>query len=343
MPSSHQLELDKSTTWFQLTALWAFVEVVLGGILHALRLPFTGVLVGGAAVFIIGAMVLHSQNPFKDIIRATGVVLIVKAGASPHSPLPAYLAVAYQGFSGALIFSLMRNFKIAAMLFSVLAMLESAFQKLLTLTIMYGMAFWDALDSFVHSVLKSLKMGESHNATELVWTYILVYFFWGIFLGYRLSGFYKRLPILVSELRKFMNPHVDDEMPKELGSRNQRTYSSIAFWIFYILMLLGMVASLAYLNNDKQNLFYVVLRSLSVTFLLFLVVNPLFKWFVRKGSQKSKNQLLVKLITEDFVILRLEYTACLKLVKARRLYFWRYIQAVEYLIAWRIQKVKNSE
>lgn len=343
MPSSHQIELDKSTTWFQLTALWAFVEVVLGGILHALRMPFTGVLVGGAAVFIIGAMVLHSQTPFKDIIRATGVVLIVKAGASPHSPLPAYLAVAYQGFSGALIFSLMRNFKIAAMLFSVLAMLESALQKLLTLTIMYGMAFWDALDSFVHSVLKSLKMGDSHNATELVWTYILVYFFWGIFLGYRLSGFYKRLPILVSELRKFMNPHVDEEMPKEPGSRNQRTYSSIAFWIFYILMLLGMVASLAYLNNDKQNLFYVVLRSLSVTFLLFLVVNPLFKWFVRKGSQKSKNQLLVKLITEDFVILRLEYTACLKLVKARRLYFWRYIQAVEYLIAWRIQKVQNSE
>jgi hypothetical protein len=343
MPSSHQIELDKSTTWFQLTALWAFVEVVLGGILHALRMPFTGVLVGGAAVFIIGAMVLHSQTPFTDIIRATGVVLIVKAGASPHSPLPAYLAVAYQGFSGALIFSLMRNFKIAAMLFSVLAMLESAFQKLLTLTIMYGMAFWDALDSFVHSVLKSLKMGDSHNATELVWTYILVYFFWGIFLGYRLSGFYKRLPIFVSELRKFMNPHVDDEMPKEPGSRNQRTYSSIAFWIFYILMLLGMVASLAYLNNDKQNLFYVVLRSLSVTFLLFLVVNPLFKWFVRKGSQKSKNQLLVKLITEDFVILRLEYTACLKLVKARRLYFWRYIQAVEYLIAWRIQKVQNSE
>ena len=140
-----------------------------------------------------------------------------------------------------------------------------------------------------------------------------------------------------------MNPHVDEEMPNEPGSQNQRTYSSIVFWIFYILMLLGMVASLAYLNNDKQNLFYVVLRSLSVTFLLFLVINPLFKWFVRKGSQKSKNQLLVKLITEDFVILRLEYTACLKLVKARRLYFWRYIQAVEYLIAWRIQKVQNLE
>ncbi len=339
MPISHQLEIDKSTTWFQLTALWAFVEVVLGGILHALRLPFTGVLVGGAAVFIIGVMVLYSQNPFRDIIRATGVVLIVKAGASPHSPFPAYLAVAYQGFSGAVIFYMIRNFKIAAMLFSVLAMLESALQKLLTLTLMYGFAFWEALDSFVGSVLKSLNMGDSHNAAELVWTYVIIYFSWGVFLGYRLTGFYQRLPSLVKELRKFMTPNVDQEIPNEPHSQNQRTYSSIAFWIIYILMLLGMVASLAYLNSDKQNLFYVVLRSLSVTFLLFLVINPLFKWFVRKGSQKSKNQLLVKLITEDFMVLRLEYTACLKLVKARRLYFWKYIKALEYLIAWRIQKV----
>ncbi len=339
MPISHRLEIDKSTTWFQLTALWAFVEVVLGGILHALRLPFTGVLVGGAAVFIIGVMVLYSQNPFRDIIRATGVVLIVKAGASPHSPFPAYLAVAYQGFSGAVIFYMIRNFKIAAMLFSVLAMLESALQKLLTLTLMYGFAFWEALDSFVGSVLKSLNMGDSHNAAELVWTYVIIYFSWGVFLGYRLSGFYQRLPSLVKELRKFMTPNVDQEIPNEPHSQNQRTYSSIAFWIIYILMLLGMVASLAYLNSDKQNLFYVVLRSLSVTFLLFLVINPLFKWFVRKGSQKSKNQLLVKLITEDFMVLRLEYTACLKLVKARRLYFWKYIKALEYLIAWRIQKV----
>jgi len=343
MPNSHQLELDKSTTWFQLTALWAFVEVVLGGILHALRLPFTGVLVGGSAVFIIGAMALHSADSFKDIIRATGIVLIVKAGASPHSPFPAYIAVAFQGFAGAMIFSLMRNFKIAAMLFSILAMLESALQKLLTLTLMYGMAFWDALDSFVKSVLKSLKMGNSHNANELVLIYVSVYFFWGIFLGYRLSGFYKRLPQLFQVLNKSIKLVPNQEISEENRNTKQRVFSSIVFWIIYILLLLGMIVSLAYLNDDQQNLFYVVLRSLTVTFLLFLVVNPIFKLFVRKGSQKSKNRKLVKLITEDFVLLRVEYSACLKLVNARRLYFWRYLLAVEYLIALRIQKVQNKD
>lgn len=343
MPNSLQLELDKSTTWFQLTALWAFVEVVLGGILHALRLPFTGVLVGGAAVFIIGAIALHSKDPFKDIIRSTGIVLIVKAGASPHSPFPAYLAVAFQGFSGAMIFSLMRNFKAAAMLFSILAMLESALQKLLTLTLMYGMAFWDALDSFVMSVLKSLKMGNAHNAHELVLIYVFVYFFWGIFLGYRLAGFYKRLPHLFQVLNGFKKPYGNSEIPGVNRNPNQRIFSSIVFWIVYIILLLAMVISLAYLTEDKQNLFYVVLRSLSVTFLLFLVVNPLFKVYVRKGSQKSKNRQLVKLITEDFVVLRVEYASCLKIVNARRLYFWRYLLAIEYLIALRIQKVQNQD
>ena len=37
----------------RLTALWAFAESGLGGMLHALQLPFTGLIVGGLSVIII--------------------------------------------------------------------------------------------------------------------------------------------------------------------------------------------------------------------------------------------------------------------------------------------------
>ena len=37
----------------RLTALWAFTESGLGGIMHALQIPFTGLLVGGMAVIMI--------------------------------------------------------------------------------------------------------------------------------------------------------------------------------------------------------------------------------------------------------------------------------------------------
>ena len=56
---------QKVSYTFQLTALWAFVEVTLGGMLHALRVPLTGVVVGGTAVAIISIMGQNAQNPWK--------------------------------------------------------------------------------------------------------------------------------------------------------------------------------------------------------------------------------------------------------------------------------------
>ncbi|NJO01983.1 MAG: hypothetical protein HC880_10065 [Bacteroidia bacterium] len=37
----------------RLTALWALNEAGLGGLMHAVRTPFTGVVVGGLAIMLI--------------------------------------------------------------------------------------------------------------------------------------------------------------------------------------------------------------------------------------------------------------------------------------------------
>ncbi|MCH1544405.1 MAG: hypothetical protein L7U60_06175 [Bacteroidia bacterium] len=82
---------SNSSNIFQLPAIWAFLEVTLGGILHALRVPLTGFLVGGSAVIILAVMSLNTTNKVKTILQATFYVILVKAGASPHSPPPALL------------------------------------------------------------------------------------------------------------------------------------------------------------------------------------------------------------------------------------------------------------
>ncbi|MCX7875007.1 MAG: hypothetical protein N2321_02445, partial [Melioribacteraceae bacterium] len=46
----------------KLTTLWAFTESTLGGILHALRIPFTGLFVGSASVFFISLIAQYSKN-----------------------------------------------------------------------------------------------------------------------------------------------------------------------------------------------------------------------------------------------------------------------------------------
>ena len=88
----------------KLIALWAFSESALGGILHAFQFPFSGILLAGFAVTIICAIGYYSEKPSADILYGTMIAIAVKLTLSPHSPVTAYIAVAFQGFCGLVFF-----------------------------------------------------------------------------------------------------------------------------------------------------------------------------------------------------------------------------------------------
>ena len=89
----------------RLTALWALSEAGLGGVLHAIQFPFTGLLVGGFAIVLISLIAYFSDHKWDTIFRSLLVVLIIKLAVSPHSPPTSYLAVSFQAFMAALIFN----------------------------------------------------------------------------------------------------------------------------------------------------------------------------------------------------------------------------------------------
>ena len=101
--------------------------------------PFgTGLVVGGFAVIIITLIAKFSDTEFKQILKSLSIVLLIKVTISPNTPFPAYIAVSFQAFIGYVLFSILNiNFG-SILLFSVLAMLESAIQKLLVLTLFFG-------------------------------------------------------------------------------------------------------------------------------------------------------------------------------------------------------------
>jgi hypothetical protein len=333
------LGYSKQSAWFQLTALWAFVEVTLGGLLHAIRLPLTGLVVGGSAVAILCVMALMSENVWKDIIRATGVVLVVKAGASPHSPIPAYLAVSFQGFAAALIFSIVRNYKIASILFSIIAMMESALQKLLTLVVMYGESLKDALDIFLGTVAKELGLNSMNSLSGLSGTawlaiiYVSIYIIWGAVLGWRMSGFPDRLSSLL-EIIRFKRKEYKE--PNSMY-RNPLTSNKYVFWFVYLIVLIAMVLILGLVEDSKYNITYVLIRSISATLMLFLIINPLFNYFVKRGAKKHKNVQLVNDITQDFMQFRMDYKFSLYCVEKEISALMKYIRAMEFMIAIRLQ------
>ncbi len=129
----------------RITALWALSEAALGGLLHAIKIPFTGLFIGGSAVIFI-TLIAFFNSERGTILKATLIVMMVKAIVSPHSPINAYLAVAFQGIIGEMLFLLIPSKNIAALLLGFLSLLESALQKLLVITIVFGQNVWEAID-----------------------------------------------------------------------------------------------------------------------------------------------------------------------------------------------------
>jgi hypothetical protein len=126
----HAEAAKQNISIIKITAAWAFSEAALGGLLHALHIPFTGLMVGGAASIFISLIAYFSQKP-EEIIRSTIIVIVIKGIISPHTPLIAYFSVMGQGIVGYLIFKMISNHRFAALLFSTLTITFFGFQKLI--------------------------------------------------------------------------------------------------------------------------------------------------------------------------------------------------------------------
>ena len=124
------------TAW-RLTAMWGFSEAAFGGILHAFKIPFTGIFVGGAAVIFISLIAYYSPNK-TQIIKSTFVVLLIKGMVSPHTPITAHLAVLMQGLIGQALFYSRSYYKTSAFILGVVTLLLSGMQKIIIVTLVFG-------------------------------------------------------------------------------------------------------------------------------------------------------------------------------------------------------------
>ena len=69
--SYHNLTTPQRLVAIQrLTAVWAFCESGLGGILHAMQMPFTGLVVGGLAVIIICFIAALTDRNYVQLLQA---------------------------------------------------------------------------------------------------------------------------------------------------------------------------------------------------------------------------------------------------------------------------------
>lgn len=278
-----------------LAGVWAFVESGLGGVMHALKLPFTGIWVGGTAVavLIVMAGVLRGRYGTRSagdasvswtLLQATVLVMAVKLLASPHSPPTAYVAVGFQGLLAAGLLSWFKPFRLGAVLFAVLAMLESALQKLLMMTLVYGAAWVDALEAMTVLAAKQLRLEA--DGLLLLWLYIGLYAGWGVLLGVWASGWAGKPKGLLLQLREaWAEGKHADTAGMATARKRKRPWKR---WLALGVMLAAVLGGLALSGASRDTLIWVAGRSLLATALMLLAAGPMRLWIARRLAGRSK-------------------------------------------------------
>lgn len=268
-------------TFIALTALWAFVESGLGGLMHALHLPFTGIFLGGFSVIIISLIARYNPKPYQPIIKATLIVMAVKASVNPMTPPTAYIAVGFQGLTGALLYSINNRNAAISMLFAVLAIMESAFQKLLVLTLIFGTAWYKAIDKFFESILKSLSVNSDDSyAFTIVMIYLFIYALWAIILGWWIH----QIPQQIEHRQ-----HLYKNLVPEIPSDNKRNKGKKPL----LIVITAVILLIAYFLPDKKGsmeALTLLIRTAAVVALWVLLVAPFWRSYVLIKIRNRKDE-----------------------------------------------------
>ncbi len=277
----------------RLTALWGFSEAALGGILHALRIPFTGLFIGGSAVILI-SLIAHFSNSRGTIIRSTIIVIIVKAAVSPHTPLTAYFAVFIQGLIGELLFYPRGFNKISAILLGLTTMILSSFQKIIVLTIVFGNTLWDSIDLFADFIIDQfsfIMLDTSINYSYvLIGIYVFIHTIGGLTAGITAALFPAKLADTI-EVDNFVFEADQSEngFVRKGGRKWWLKKSNILFFSFAALMVVLSFTHPDLNENTGYKILFMIARVILILFIWYAFISPyLFKLF-QKFIAKKKN------------------------------------------------------
>lgn len=307
----------------KITAVWAFSETALGGILHALQIPLTGLFIGSAAVLFISLLAQYGKSK-PEILKATMIVIIVKAVVTPYVPLNSYLAVTIQGILGFIFFSLIPSKRVAAVLFGASALFFAALQRLIMMTILFGATIWNSLDTFVKFILDQipiLNVQISFSASFfLIAVYTVIHIVAGMYVGLRSTRFEIWLVQKFNTLNilQMATQEQNNLFQKPKSGKRKKWWQRVSGIVIIAISVCVMIISYVFPQLSKSSIYditFMLVRSFMITFLWFVFISPLimkaFKLFVEK--QQYEHSAEVTFIANLFPSFKSKVNYCWRL------------------------------
>jgi len=289
---------DRTLAIQRLTALWALNECGLGGLLHALNSPMTGLLVGSIAMVCIALICSLADDKWRTVMSSLLIVLIIKALVSPHSSPTAYVAVAFQGVTGALIYRTVPGLLPGSLIFFTLGQLESAMQRLIMLTLIYGQSLWEAVDIWGRWVADKWDVILPVSSSRLmIYSYLGLHVVAGLLVGWACYRIILSIRRQWGDAAYRLTLGRDDRRSFTPGSwRSRRPWKRALLFVLLLMMI-----AMAYLavpgDNRWQSAGISILRAVGILVVWFVFVAP---WLIRQLQRflQRKRQLLAQEVSQ---------------------------------------------
>ena len=277
----------------RLIALWALSEALLGGLLHAMRIPLTGFIIGGAAAALIILISRFRENN-STIIRATLTVIIIKMMMSPYTPVNAYFAVFIQGMLGYILLGSNTLFRFRAVIFGILVLTFSALQRIFVLTVIYGKTLWESIDIFIMILFEQFGIEVQNNGPIsfsflIISLYVFAHIIAGGLIGLWSSG-------LLNHIRSYVINFKENGSEIELKMVKKKKRSR---WkkpgMIIIVLVSGFLYVYSLMNpalSEEIALKPIIMlvRAIIILTLWFYVLGPLLRKWIKKLLNKKKNE-----------------------------------------------------
>src|SRR5688572_17733998 len=298
---------------YRLIAVWALAEGFMGGILHGLHLPVTGLVVGSISVCCLALLSRVSERR-SDMLKATFLVLAVKAMLSPHSPPMAYFAVFSQGFLAAILFYFSRRYKLNCYLLAILTQLQSAIQHIIVVLVVFGLDIWQALDQYLNKITATLGLTGVPYAFLLAGIYVGLHLLTGIFTGWfagKLPEWLRKRAVQPIETVGLEPEKVEPVVkPKSAKKKIRFNVIFLLIWAFLAAVFLQSYFGIGPAVLPKAKAFQILLRSALIVSIWYFVVSPFLmerfnNWLARrKGGLQNELLLIQNLLPEMQALLK---------------------------------------
>jgi hypothetical protein len=298
MKGTEYISPDKQI-YYRLIALWVLCEAIAGGMMHAVKIPFTGMIISSGAVICI-CLIAYYVPAKGAILKATIIVAVFKMLLSPHTPPTAYMAVFFQGLMGQLLFFNIRYHRLSCILLAVFALVESAIQRIVVLTVLYGTNFWSAVNEFLKKI--SNQSAVTDYSLFIATAYIALHAIAGLVVGLFAGSIVwqsKSWNILHEE---YLIPDVNTKTNTTTKPGNSKRKMKLVFISIWFILMTLFIQSYFRIGTPilpADFTLRILLRSILIVLTWYFFLSPALSFFIKKWltRQQIKSESDINQIT----------------------------------------------